>query len=285
MTDKHTCDRCGHNFNDITNFRRHLLRKKVCEDKVSKVAIEVLREKYIPPKKDKNIPCPTCDKMFSTSNGLYLHRSKCKKTKIEQAQIDMLKEMYESCKNQAEMISSILVKMNADKPSSSQITINNIQNTNIYTIVYNNYGNEDLSYITDNHVLLNHCINNPKSGMRKLIENIHFNPKHPENHTLRSRSLKQKIFEKRIDDTWVPCDMSNTLDELIRKGYRVLSTFYNDNIANDSQIYEDEIKHEALQKFRFLADTTCNDYYSVKRDLKLLIDEGTMYLLEASPQP
>jgi hypothetical protein len=117
--------------------------------------------------------------------------------------------------------------------------------------------------------------------MRQLIENIHFNPEHPENYTLRNRSLKQKIFEKRIDNQWVPCDMSNTLDELIRKGYRVLSSYYNENIANDPQIYEDEIRYEALQKFRFLSDTSCNDYFSVKRDLKLLIDRGTMYLLEA----
>jgi len=290
MTDKYVCDRCGHEFNDVTNFRRHLLRKNVCQDKISNVSIETLREKYIPPKKEKTIPCPTCDKMFSTPNGLYLHKNKCTHTKVNKSQLELLKEVLDKFKDQQEMITQIFDKAQGllatanQASSNSQVTINNIQNTNIYNIVYNNYGQEDIRYIVEDHKLLHFCINNPKRGMSKLIENIHFNPEHPENHTLRNRSLKQKIFEKRVDDKWVPCDMSNTLDELIRKGYRVLSTYYNENIVNDPNIYEDEIKMEALQKFRFLSDTSCNDYFSVKRDLKLLIDKGTMYLLEGSAE-
>lgn len=273
------CERCGHEFNDITNFRRHLNRKHVCPDKVSKVSIEALRDKYLAPKKDKNIECPTCDKKFSTSNGLYLHKTKCSHIKVKHS--SLLQEILEKYNEQQEMLNYLVSKFTeSNQQQPSNITINNIQNQNVYNIIYNNYGNEDISYITDNHELLKHCIHNPRSGMKQLIESIHFNPEHPENHTIRNKSLKQKIFEKRVDNQWVPCDMSNTLDELIRKGYRVLSAYYNDNIANDPNIYEDEIRSEALRKFHFLSDTSCNDYFSVKRDLKLLIVDKTMYLLE-----
>jgi hypothetical protein len=279
-TEKYVCERCGHEFNDITNFRRHLIRKNVCENKLSNVDIETLREKYLPVKKEKNILCPTCDKKFSTSSGLYLHKKKCTFKKTGESL--QLQDIIDKFNEQQELLDYLMNKFSSSnqQPTSSSITINNIHNQNIYNIVYNNYGSEDLSYIRDNHELLINCINNPRSGMKQLIENIHFHPEHPENYTIRNKSLKQKIFEKRIDNEWVPCDLSNTLDELIRKGYRVLSTYYYENIVNDPYVYEDEIRFEALKKFHFLADTSCNDYFSVKRDVKLLIVDKTAYLLE-----
>jgi hypothetical protein len=196
----------------------------------------------------------------------------------------MLQEIIDKYNEQQEVINYLMDKTQTILSQSNQgnITINNIENHNVFNIVYNNYGSEDMSYITDDHELLTHCIHNPKSGMKQLIESIHFNSQHPENYTLRNKSLKQKIFERRINDNWVPCDISNTLDELIRKGYRVLSTYYNENIRNDPDIYEDEIKLEALKKFHFLSDTSCNDYFSVKRELKLLVVDKTFYLLEAN---
>lgn len=286
-SEKFVCERCGHDTCDITNFRRHLTRKNVCKPKILNISIETLRNKYLPPKKSKDVPCPSCEKMFSSTSSMNFHKKKCVSAQDNQTK-QLLNEMIKKYNAQQEVLNYLLERTqtmtSSQSTPSSNITINNIQNQNIYNIVYNNYGQEDLSYITDNHELLSHCIYNPRSGMKQLIESIHFNPEHPENHSLRNRSLKQKIFEKRVDNHWVPCDISNTLDELIKKGYRVLNTYYNENVVNDPDIFEDELKFEALQKFHFLSDTTSKDYFSVKRDLKLLVVDKTMYLLEGNVQ-
>jgi hypothetical protein len=157
-------------------------------------------------------------------------------------------------------------------------TTNNIQNNfqNI-TITVNNFGNENTSYLTPE--FLSFCLMNPRKGLTSLIENIHYNAEYPENQNLRCKSLKQNIFEKYVDYEWRACDASNTLDELIRKGYRILNAHYADNFMNDPEVLEDEIKQRAYERFRFLTDTNCQDYFAVKREIRLLVKDRTMYLI------
>ncbi len=123
MTDKYVCERCGHDCDDITNFRRHLLRKNVCEDKVSKISIETLREKYIPRPKNKNIPCPNCDKMYSTPEGLYLHRPKCTHSKTIGQQDNTIQE---AMRQKDEEIMRLRKELEQFKASSSSDTTTNI---------------------------------------------------------------------------------------------------------------------------------------------------------------
>jgi hypothetical protein len=92
--EKFVCERCGHDFNDITNFRRHLNRKNVCKNKISNISIESIREKHLPPKKIKDIPCPSCNKMFSTTSGLNIHYNKCC-TSDDKKRDAMLQEIME----------------------------------------------------------------------------------------------------------------------------------------------------------------------------------------------
>jgi hypothetical protein len=70
--------------------------------------------------------------------------------------------MIQKCKEQKELINKFISQAQS---SSTCISINNIQNQNVINI-YNNYGHKDLSYITNDHDLLTHCINNPKSGSK-----------------------------------------------------------------------------------------------------------------------
>ena len=170
-----------------------------------------------------------------------------------------------------------------NKTTSRQTIINNTTN-NIITIqnYTKNFGDESIDHVTND--LLSYCIKNPQQGMTKLIENIHYNPNVPENHNIRCKSLKQNLFEKFIDSQWRICDASNTLDEIIRKGYRILNTYYTDNILSDPSIYEDESKMKAYEKFRFLSDKSCHDYHAVKRELRLLVKDKTMFLLESPDQ-
>ena len=87
------------------------------------------------------------------------------------------------------------------------------------------------------------------------------------------------IFEKYIDSEWRACDASNTLDELIKKGYKILNAHYTEHFMNDPDIYENEDKLKSYDRFRFLGDISWNEYYAVKRELRLLVKDRTMYVL------
>jgi hypothetical protein len=117
--------------------------------------------------------------------------------------------------------------------------------------------------------------------MSSLIEKIHYNKDYPENHNLRCKSLKNKVFEKYNNAQWTLCDASNTLDELIKKGYKILEAHFAETFLRDPYFFDDEDRVEAIQRFRHvLTDKTSQDYHAVKRDLRLLVKDKTMYLLE-----
>lgn len=304
MDDEYKCERCGYTSEDITNFRRHLTRKSVCEVKFENIDISILRDRHLAPKKDKSLSCNICNKQFASRSGLHVHKKKCIQpvaqststpnvsivvatdvpstntpclvTNDSSIDIVMLKEQLRQ-----ELIEEFRNMINTQ--NHQPITINNninnnINNTIINTVNVNNFGSEDVSHITPE--FLSYCIENPRKGMRSLIENIHFHPEYNVNHNLRCKSLKANVFEKCVDNQWILCDASNTLEELIRKGYRILNAHYTEHFLTDPVIQGDEIKQRAYERFRFLSDTTCNDYYAVKRDLRLLVKDKTMYILE-----
>jgi HNH endonuclease len=93
MTEEYTCDRCGYQSDDITNFRRHLTRKSVCEVKFQDIDINVLRNEYLAPPKDKTLSCDTCNKQFASRSGLHVHKKKCDATPEIQPIIEEIEEL------------------------------------------------------------------------------------------------------------------------------------------------------------------------------------------------
>lgn len=77
MAEEYTCNRCGYLSDDITNFRRHLTRKSVCEAKFQDIDINVLRNEYLAPQKNKTLSCDSCNKQFASRSGLHVHKKKC----------------------------------------------------------------------------------------------------------------------------------------------------------------------------------------------------------------
>jgi hypothetical protein len=97
--------------------------------------------------------------------------------------------------------------------------INNTININL-----NNFGKESLEHISDE--FLDKCIKKLNKGMVDLLENIHYNKNVPENNNIRIKSIKQNLLEKYQEGEWIECDKNNTLDELIRKGFKILYQHY-----------------------------------------------------------
>lgn len=275
-----TCERCGDNFKCKRNLIGHLSRQKDCipinENVLTRT--ELLVKVTTKQLNDVNYPCKYCNERFNTKSAMYKHAQKCK-TKVPQSKTNSLSQK-ELLILKEQLKKEILNELQQQSQTIINNTTNNTTNNITIQTTINNFGQETTQHLTED--FLSYCILNPRKGMSKLIENIHYNPDIPENHNIRCKSLKQNTFEKYIDSEWRICDATNTLDELIRKGYRILNTHYTDNILNDPSIYEDEHKMLVYEKFRFLSDTSSIDYYAVRRELRLLVKDRTMYLL-ASP--
>lgn len=285
------CKRCGQDTATKSSLIRHLKRVSPCEGAGTISIEDYLKELTHKDYNEKTYDCEHCGTRFNSRSNKSRHKKTCAKAKKadEKQQKDViilklntLQQQNSTLIEQNTMLTQRLCAVEERLNGSVQqsITNNNITNNNIININLNNFGSENTSYLTPE--FLSYCLKNPRKGMTSLIENIHYNNDYPENHNLRCKSLKQNVFEKYVDSEWRACDASNTLDELIRKGYRIMNAHYTDNYMNDPEIQEDEVKQMAYERFRFLTDTTCNDYFAVKREVRLLIKDRTMYLV-ASP--
>jgi hypothetical protein len=272
------CDRCGYTTDSLSNLRRHLKRKTQCKGTETAMSFEEVCKKYLPPAKPKNIVCLACTKRYTTRQGLFLHQKndKCRETsKSDKERLQHLEDVVTNMSNRLTEMQSMAMSY-----TTNHITNNSMTNVQNVQIVLNNYGSEDVSHLT--HELLSHCLLNPSKGLPTLIDNIHYNPIIPSNHNIRYKSTKHNSFEKYVDRHWMECDTSNSLDELIRKGYRILNSHYSEHFMNNPEYTDNEIKQRTIERFRFLSDKTCTEYHSVKRELRLLVKDRTMFLL-ASP--
>jgi hypothetical protein len=305
------CKRCLHKASTKSNLLSHLRNKKICKvnaDGGTAVDItEHIKELLTPDPTPKKYACQHCNRQFNTRQSKSRHLSTCKAkadTQVSKSNevnvknvdgdnhqvmnVDNQKEkQIEDLTQRVALLEELLKSKNIvnnnigyvnnnSGTSYTQININVSPSTQV-----NNFGEEDLSHLSDD--FLSYCLMNPKKGMTNLIQNIHYNKDLPENHNLRFKSDKKNLFEKFVDSEWRLCDASNTLDELIKKGYRILNAHYTDFFMNDMSLMDDEMKQVMMERFRFLGDTKCTDYYDVKRNLRVLIKDRTMYLL-ASPE-
>jgi hypothetical protein len=247
---------------------QHLQKKKECPATYSTATREVIIEKMKRvSEKDKMFACDYCDQQFSTAPGKCKHKKICSKRPDND-------EKFIALQQRVEQLEELLSRQQT--PSNASV-VNNIQNQQIINNNYfiNSYGNEVMPNFSAE--FLNNCILNPSKGLTNLIEKIHYNEALPENHNLRYKSTKNKTLEKFIDHNWHECDASNTLDELIKKGYGLLTRYYNQNAP--SNWFDDEANVAMYQKFTFLGDKRSKDYSAVKRDLLLLVKDKTMFLL------
>jgi len=270
---KYSCSRCGYLTAVRTNILAHLKKQKPCPTKLADVSRDTLLNlhTYVPKQTQKE--CSFCKKHFSYKN-FNRHTDTCQEkhqlpaTPTIPHPLPVLNEQIE------EIIQKRVVEEVAKYVGNTNVT--NVMSVNNLHIHINSFGNEDLSHLSPE--FLSKCLLNPTKGITNLIDNIHYNESAPTNNNIRHKSRKNNTFEKYLDNHWIECDASNTLDELIRKGYRVMNTHFTEYYLNSPE-FEDDTKLNNIQYFRFLADTSCAEYFAVKRDLRLHIKNKTLYFI------
>ena len=240
------CSLCNFSTKLRSNFNRHLKTKKHLNNVEeqndsdpnysSKILHPILQ---IPPKSSKilqnpkyssktlqNPPntynCEYCDKSFTRKDNLKKHqKNRCSKMNNLEKQIEDLKSQFEEKILKYEEERSYLYK-HIDK------LLEKVGDTNItQNVVINCYGKEDLSYIDNEFKLA--LLKIPYGMIPKMIEEVHFNGKYPQNNNIYVPNKKEPYVKIFREDKWVYKDRKSTINELIEMNYNRIDDYYNTN--------------------------------------------------------
>lgn len=265
------CKRCGKEFASKQSLQRHLLKETECPALAAFSRETLLSELNQKKTKESLYNCKKCGKVFNTRQSKYKHETyHCSNEATNSVLIERVKTLEERVRR-FEITSSI-----ASSSTTQNYNIENLTNNSI-TINLNNFGQKSLHHI--NEQFLTTCLFSCNAGIRNLMKEIHFNPDIPQNHNIRLLSKKQNTLEKFSDGSWHPCDKNNTLDDMIRKGYRILFRHLDNQPTencDEDTLRRNEYVNNYLSK---IMRRDSNIYYELRRDLYMMILDGDLYII------
>ena len=128
------------------------------------------------------------------------------------------------------------LKKKLENSSSNNITNNNYNttnnnnSTNMTVININNYGEENIKYITKDYIL--GLLEKPYQAIPELIKYTHFNKDHPENHNIKITNIKAPFVKVLKNNKWELVDKKDTIADLIDQKHSQLN---NVDIINNVQ--------------------------------------------------
>ena len=161
---------------------------------------------------------------------------------VKDAEMDFLKKQIE-----------ILMKKAGNNTTNTDNSINDnsINDNKQIHININGFGKEDLSYLTDRY--FRELFNIPFSAITTLVEDIHFNPKKPQNWNAKiqdDKTSKALIYnaEKKM---WVKREKKEVINEMVEKSYNMLDANY--EIQKDANTLDEKGKRK-FQNFMNIYD-------------------------------
>lgn len=251
-----TCERCGYATPQKSNLIPHFRNKTKCNPVESSVAVDVLLERLCDDK-NKLYVCAACNARFTYQSNLSRHKKTCKGKPTDKQQIEALEREVNELKE--------LVCRNG---ATNNITNNNMQNNiNIHINVRDLGGQENTKYL-DNEFLME-CFKD--MDLVKVLEELHFNPEHPENHNVRLRNVKQNLMEYADQGRWIVKKKDKVLYEMVMNGWRILDRYSKKNKEEiEETLDEDEIR-EAIFWLRRIYDEGKELFKKIKEDIYELV--------------
>ena len=195
--------------------------------------------------------CGVCGKKFSYRQSLHVHKKSCVvvATVVEPAPIqnetpsiqEILKRQMEEMKQAFDKERQVM-KQEFEETMKEQInkilekhagTTNNTNSHNIETqqninININSFGKENTEYIDDKAILA--CISKVYKSIPSLLEKIHFDPKHPENHNIKITNKKLPYASVMGNNQkWKTVDRKDAIETMVINGYNMLDEKYAEN--------------------------------------------------------
>lgn len=236
-------------------------------------------KKHLQSKKHESMVNDSTKKYICTCGKTYLHRQSLQKHKItcqvkeepvtENIIVQQLKEeRVEREKERKELKEQI--EQLLEKVGTTHNTTNHIDTQNNLTININAFGNENLDYLTDQVII--QCIGKVYGAIPTIIEKIHFNPEHPENHNIKITNKKMPHASIMCtDNKWKMVDREYAISTLVNNGYHLLDEKFNED---PSRFTEEKRKH--YRRFQENYDNDEKDTMRrIKNDVELVILNGT----------
>jgi hypothetical protein len=218
---KYQCEKCLKLFTVKGNYKQHLDRITPC--------VKII-----------NNDCIWCNKKYVNKYTKLRHEIKTCPVKIRCDNEEKEKQKREQLRIQSleDKILHLENMIKAGGQGSTQTNSNNTNNSNNSnnTFIVNNYGNEDMTHITEKKIIsiFKECF----MSIPKLIEMKHFNKDKPENTNVYIGDIKSKYALVHLDGQWNITDREKLLDDM-----------YNNNCNYLADEFED--RHEKLD------DITC----------------------------
>ena len=195
----------------------------------------------------------SCGKSYSHRQSLHAHKRTCtvvvvpatpsvteiiadlKKTVLEERKINQLeREQYQKEHNELKAQISLLLDKHIQPAQNTTTTstncnnnTTNIENQNI-SIIIKAFGNENTDYIDDKAILS--CISKVYKSIPSLLEKIHFDPKHPENHNIKITNKKLPYASVMGNNQkWKTVDRKDAIETMVINGYNMLDEKYAEN--------------------------------------------------------
>jgi hypothetical protein len=305
-TSSYLCIRCGYNTPYKCNLMKHLNRKNICKSKlkdVTKTEILIYNDitPNIPPNitpnitpnintniTTKTIRCKYCKRIFNTRQSksrheLYYCKEKPEfeenktlmKNLVDKLSLQVKELMEEKNLGTIDLSSMYGTKQIANEINNTQQIntqnnqmVNNIDNSKQVNI--NNYGEEDISHITD--LQFKEMLEDPFSAMSSLINAIHFNDLKPENQNLRIPNIKQPFIEIFKDGEWVVGNQYKLLCKIYTVKREILHQAF---LRIENQL--DEKTKQLYYEFRRVTECDLFTVQSQLTDIKAVIISGTRH--------
>ena len=108
--------------------------------------------------------------------------------------------------------------------------VGNVTNNNNMlqqNIIINNYGNENLDYLTEGY--LTNLLKIPCGSVLTLLKDIHFNVNHPENHNVKIPNRKEKFAIVYMDGEWELRKKKDVISNMVDMSYNIVDCYFEDN--------------------------------------------------------
>ena len=276
----YSCESCNYSTKYKADYKKHLKTKKhALNIQGYSIENEVLGAKtqkdpamtqkdpaktQKDPVKSQEFFCDYCDKLFSSFAHMRRHEiHRCKENpniidKILEAKNKKIKsfEKAESDWNKEK-------RMLYTKISEliSKVGDTNIQNN----IIINNYGEEDMSHITDK--IKSELLKMPYGAIPKLIESVHFNDEKPENKNILMPNKKENMLKVYHGDKWIYKNKNETIMDLIDSKYMIIDNHYDEVKGNMS----DGIQRSYSKFRKFYDDSDEELINSLKKECDLVL--------------
>lgn len=268
------CNSCGiMSFKTNQAYQRHLQTNK------HKLRQENTREDLF--------QCNQCNKWYCGKTGLSHHKNICNvfplvleepptqtisiqeilELKMDEMKLAFDKERQEMKnafeESMKEQINKILEKHAGGGTTNSNNNTNNIETQNINIININAFGNENTDYIDDKAILA--CIGRVYKSIPSLLEKIHFDPKHPENHNIKITNKKLPYASVMGNNQkWKTVDRKDAIDTMVTNSYNILDEKYIEN--------KDKLPIEKQQHFNGFQAKFESEDKEVMKQIKTEVD-------------